>query len=471
MYDIKKLLVSLSETLNDIDTLNEIPFDQDLPLDVEVLEKLNNIVTQVELVRDDYCDQFSKNYSWGSWGFTSSAQAISTITHNSYSSAKKSLERIEFIDTNPNVRKYLSEGKITIDHINIFSQYFKKDYYKEHIIFDSNHLLKSAEVLSASKFSLLMQHWKYNIDNIDDDESEQDRIERYENRFLNLFQRSNGDWEIEGILDPISGEILSKTLEDIRTKIYRDTNSDKLEFYSKTAANVDAITMLSRGYITTQTSAETETNTYTDAQTDTNTQTDTRSQTDTNTQFAREYCYTPVFTADIIIDIDNINTTNTHNASSNASSNASTGTGAGAGEEFFDKWMNNPTLLSRAHDKKYVEQLLCDSNVTFPIKSQGNIIDLGRSVRSAPRKLKRALAIQNNTCSVDGCNIPTRWCDAHHIKHWINGGETKIENLTLLCQRHHTMTHINKNFEQKLSKHLTRGQLYKKKPPEISNSA
>jgi hypothetical protein len=31
--------------------------------------------------------------------------------------------------------------------------------------------------------------------------------------------------------------------------------------------------------------------------------------------------------------------------------------------------------------------------------------------------------------------------DAHHLKHWANGGETSLANLTLLCTHHHTLLH------------------------------
>ena len=31
--------------------------------------------------------------------------------------------------------------------------------------------------------------------------------------------------------------------------------------------------------------------------------------------------------------------------------------------------------------------------------------------------------------------------DAHHVKHWADGGETKLDNLVLLCRRHHRLIH------------------------------
>jgi len=32
-------------------------------------------------------------------------------------------------------------------------------------------------------------------------------------------------------------------------------------------------------------------------------------------------------------------------------------------------------------------------------------------------------------------------CDGHHLVHWINGGPTDLDNLVLLCRRHHRMVH------------------------------
>ena len=43
--------------------------------------------------------------------------------------------------------------------------------------------------------------------------------------------------------------------------------------------------------------------------------------------------------------------------------------------------------------------------------------------------------------SFAGCHAPTWWCDAHHLLHWIDGGDTSESNGALLCERHHTKVH------------------------------
>jgi len=44
-------------------------------------------------------------------------------------------------------------------------------------------------------------------------------------------------------------------------------------------------------------------------------------------------------------------------------------------------------------------------------------------------------------CTHRGCTAPPAYCEAHHIKHWADGGETNLANLALLCWRHHRNHH------------------------------
>ncbi|MET7672719.1 HNH endonuclease signature motif containing protein, partial [Micromonospora luteifusca] len=44
-------------------------------------------------------------------------------------------------------------------------------------------------------------------------------------------------------------------------------------------------------------------------------------------------------------------------------------------------------------------------------------------------------------CAFPGCDRPPRWCDAHHIHHWADGGTTNLDNAVLLCAYHHRHLH------------------------------
>jgi hypothetical protein len=56
-----------------------------------------------------------------------------------------------------------------------------------------------------------------------------------------------------------------------------------------------------------------------------------------------------------------------------------------------------------------------------------------------PPSIRRALLARDTHCRFPGCSA--RRCDAHHLQHWIDGGATSLDNLMLLCRRHHRAVH------------------------------
>ena len=88
-----------------------------------------------------------------------------------------------------------------------------------------------------------------------------------------------------------------------------------------------------------------------------------------------------------------------------------------------------------------VKRLLCDcSLVTVLDDANGNPLDVGRKQRTVSTPLRRALYARDRGCTFPGC-CRKRYVDGHHLKHWINGGETTPDNMTLLCTHHHRMLH------------------------------
>src|SRR5262245_48048284 len=88
-----------------------------------------------------------------------------------------------------------------------------------------------------------------------------------------------------------------------------------------------------------------------------------------------------------------------------------------------------------------VRRLLCDcSLVTVVEDEQGKPLDVGRKQRTVSTPLRRALHARDRGCTFPGCRRK-RYLDGHHLKHWIQGGETTPDNMTLLCTHHHGMLH------------------------------
>ena len=65
------------------------------------------------------------------------------------------------------------------------------------------------------------------------------------------------------------------------------------------------------------------------------------------------------------------------------------------------------------------------------------VLNLGRMRRIATLGQTIALIARDHGCSFPGCDTPPEWCERHHIRAWIDGGETNLDNLTLLCRYHH----------------------------------
>jgi hypothetical protein len=87
-------------------------------------------------------------------------------------------------------------------------------------------------------------------------------------------------------------------------------------------------------------------------------------------------------------------------------------------------------------------RLACDAQILPVVMGgQGQVLDVGRSRRLATGPLRRALVVRDGGCAFPGCDRPPRWCDSHHIVHWIDGGQTQIDNLVLACRHHHRLIH------------------------------
>ncbi|MEU7944504.1 DUF222 domain-containing protein [Micromonospora taraxaci] len=89
-----------------------------------------------------------------------------------------------------------------------------------------------------------------------------------------------------------------------------------------------------------------------------------------------------------------------------------------------------------------VRRLACDATVLPAVLGgAGQVLDVGRQRRLITGALRRALVLRDGGCAFPGCDRPPRWCAAHHIRHWADGGPTSLDNAVLLCGHHHRHVH------------------------------
>ena len=87
-------------------------------------------------------------------------------------------------------------------------------------------------------------------------------------------------------------------------------------------------------------------------------------------------------------------------------------------------------------------RVACDCALDLvKVDQDGTVLDVGRRTRTIPPALARALDVRDaGRCRFPGCTH-RRFLDRHHVKHWSNDGETKIDNLLTLCTAHHQLVH------------------------------
>jgi len=100
------------------------------------------------------------------------------------------------------------------------------------------------------------------------------------------------------------------------------------------------------------------------------------------------------------------------------------------------------TLAGAVISPQTVRKLACDAAIIpMVLGSQGQPLDVGCTKRLVTPALLAALWVRDKRCTYPGCGRPPQWCDAHHVRHWADGGPTALLNLTLLCAHHHTWVH------------------------------
>jgi hypothetical protein len=85
-----------------------------------------------------------------------------------------------------------------------------------------------------------------------------------------------------------------------------------------------------------------------------------------------------------------------------------------------------------------VRRMCCDA-VIVGLTADG--LAMGREIRTANRRQRRALRAMYRTCAHPDCDVPFDSCRIHHVIWWEHLGPTNLDNLLPLCSRHHHLVH------------------------------
>ena len=86
---------------------------------------------------------------------------------------------------------------------------------------------------------------------------------------------------------------------------------------------------------------------------------------------------------------------------------------------------------------RQVLALCCGAQIGVTRWDDGLPLDVGRTARTEPPGLRRALEARDRGCRWTQCGALAAWATAHHIRPWSKGGATSLDGLALFCHLHH----------------------------------
>ena len=279
----------------------------------------------------------------------------------------------------PNTGEALAEGRVSCAHVEVVAPMVRRREAQ----YEANEetLLEAAAELSVEKFGRVVQKWR---EFADDELACEDAAASHDHRFVQLTRGVQGVGILAGELDPEGTESLLEALD-----LIAPPDPDGLPEGPRNLGQrrADGLVDLARAYLRSQQKAG-----------------------------------KPDVGVNVVVDHDTL---------------------------------NGHTLDGRPLDSvrcalarfgiipaETARRLACDCHVgRVVLDAAGEVLDLGRTQRVPNRALRRSLEIRDQGCVWPGCDRPARWCDAHHLTWWEDGGPTNPDNCVLLCRRHHIHVH------------------------------
>jgi hypothetical protein len=90
-----------------------------------------------------------------------------------------------------------------------------------------------------------------------------------------------------------------------------------------------------------------------------------------------------------------------------------------------------------------LETMLCDARISrLLLDPLGTVLSLTAVKDEITLAQRRAVSARDRHCIAKGCTRPPAFCDVHHLTARADGGPTTVQNLGLLCRRHHVLWHL-----------------------------
>ena len=355
--------------------------------------------------------EFDKREAWSGSGIRSCAHWLNWQCGIALNSAREKVRVARALDGLIEINKAFEKGELSFSKVRAMTRVATP--------LNESYLLMIANHGTAQHMEVLVRAYRKVSPQCDADESfshdgSNERVNervadnkksehQQDQRKVSCYQDDDGLWHIQALLPAEEGGVLVKVLKELGDRLVADTSQEKEEAEKEEKQlciepeNVTAVTSFPQR------------------------------RADALVAIAEHYLATG--------DGDAVNLKASDRCQLIMHVHTGVG-GSGADAQLDGQWL--PPDASR--------RLACDASLRLVKEDEfGNVLDIGRRSRVISSAMSRALMIRDGGCQFPGC-CESRYVDGHHIKHWADGGETKLDNLVTLCRYHHRELHKGNYF-------------------------
>jgi hypothetical protein len=362
--------------------------------------------------------EFDRRQTWAGYGLRSCAHWLNWKCGMSMNPVREKVRAARALEGLPGINAAFQKGELSFSKVRAMTRIATNE--------NEDYLLNIAEYGTAQHVEVLVKAYRI-VSRIADKQEdfiaadlglseEAQELKRQElqqeKRSVICYQEDDGSWIIKAKLPQEEGGLIARALTELGDRIADSKNR------ADTAADIECEKSVS---------AETETETFAlDKQEERITFPQRRA--DALVAFAELYLASP---SSSLNGLPTLKGAERCQLIMHVRAGADHKVGTPVDTELNGRW-----LLPNA-----ARRMACDAGLLVVEEDAvGNVLNIGRRSRTIPPAMSRALAIRDGGCQFSGC-CETRYVEGHHIKHWADGGDTKLDNLVTLCRYHHRELH------------------------------
>lgn len=368
--------------------------------------------------------EFDRREGWRLHGFGSCAEWLAYSTGLDKVTAREKVRVARALVGLPETSAAMARGELSFSQVRAITRAADAENETE--------LLEHARSTSASGLERLVRSWR-RLGRENEAALEQ---RRHQSRCFSVFPDDQGMYVVRGKVDPEVGALLMRAIEAASDALYRGSVPET----TPEQRRADALALLAERALTVGLSAPASPDDSSEASADVSTPHDSAESSDASAP--NDSAEAP--------EVDG--TKESGKDGSRPESPLPTPRPWGA-ERYLVILHVDPSTLDANQEpgrseledgtrvsKETSRRLACDSSlVRVGQQSDGDGVRVEAKTRAVPLRLRRALEVRDRGCRFPGCG--SRFTDAHHIRHWVDGGATRLDNLILLCRTHHRLLH------------------------------